>query len=809
MVILETSMETESVTSTKEASIKNIRFNTNDNNNNNTNTIDNNNRLLLLQGEEENQSIKNEFEMSPARDSHLNSTPPAIDDHEDEDKDGSNRNSIGSSTDNTHNKVHLNSNNLNDHDVTIQDCHHHHHHDDGNDNDNDSNNNDDADAVEIILEENDAKRKLGIRLPQDPAIHDHDENNGRSDEYHNPENEDENDAEAESRTAPSAISTSSSTDVSITADVNGNDNADGTNNHNKYHNGNDHDNADGTPFESQQSRDFYFADSESFDTHGAKELTLAVTKEDEQEDFAQDHNDDTNDDFHSKSSPPPQQQQQYDAAINNGSHDDFGSSSSPLRISTGFNLASSSRPSPSLKSPMRCESPGMRKRKEELNKSQRSIRQLEEQLNLVAKEQPHNPAYHPSSFQSQQLHQHQQQQQLHAEYDDAESMSSTLTSTCSLLLHGSSRTLLTGSSSSNIIINMNENTELGTSNISPQRQRSPKHIGSPQMRNAFAAQRESRRLSGSSPRKSGKSMDGNGSVRVSSMPTPFTNNGSSVATPKASNNDGRIHGISSKDGTMMMSNEVEVEAKLAEQRRAHEDQIDEILEQLNAIETTYGDEIASLKARLSKKEIMEEGLLSSLTSYQLKNAEIKQKYELTLTNLDEAKQEFEAEHERYAALMRKMEQEKMKFVEAAREEVRSAAELQFASAQKTFIKLKQDYQQCLEERDTLGRQCEDIIEKVESLESKERAQEAMISQLMVEGADSEAKTATEKAEALKMKQEYMEKSHAINEKADRESAEAFALADQAIKEKEVLKKENSELQSLCEELMAIVEGRAK
>ena len=48
------------------------------------------------------------------------------------------------------------------------------------------------------------------------------------------------------------------------------------------------------------------------------------------------------------------------------------------------------------------------------------------------------------------------------------------------------------------------------------------------------------------------------------------------------------------------------------------------------------------------------------------------------------------------------------------------------------------------------------------------------------------------------------------EKADRKCAEAYAVADKATEAKEALKKENSDLQSLCEELMAIVEdGRAK
>lgn len=734
-MVIKSSMGVESVTSTKEqvTSKETNRFDSTidiDTTVVHENNIDCNNDKILR----EDHSIKNEMELSPRRDEESNSI---IDIHDDENNGNGNASLISNST---------------NHNLVMQECHH----DDGNDND--SNHNDDndidskynANAVEMILEDNDTKEELGIRLPQDPAIHiSNDDIDGPSDDWN---------VDAEIRTAPSGVTATS-------------DNA----------NDHDNDNADVLVLKSLPSRDISFDESESFDGQGAKDLILAVTNEEEQEDLDA-HDYDTIDDTQSQQLP-----HRDPSIIDNGNRVPVSSSyASPLRVSTGFNHVSADHPSALMKSPTRCESPGMKKRKEELNKSEQSIRRLEEQLNIVSKEQQQHNSILPSKSQSQQPH-------APLDHDNVESMASTLTSTCSLLLQNSSRTLLTGSSTI-----INADSELDSC---PQRQQtSPIQGKSPRMRRAFAGQRESSQPLGSPSRQSSK--DGrDGAV----TPTPVINSEflGSVTTPKASNNN-FDNGKDSID-----SYTSKVDAKLAEQRRAHEDQIDEILDQLNSIENTYGKEIASLKDRLSKKEIMEEGLLSSLTSYQLKNAEIKQKYEQTLTNLDEAKQEFEAEHERYAALMREMEHDKMMFVNAAREEVRSAAELQFASAQKTFVKLKQDYKQCLEERDTLEQQCGDMIEKFDCLEVKERSQEAMISNLMVQGADSEAKMATEKAAALKIKQEYTEKAHAMNKKANRENAEAYALVDQAIKEKEALKKENSELQSLCEELMAIVEGRVK
>ena len=612
-------------------------------------------------------------------------------------------------------------------------------------------------AVEMILQDdsNDDNMKEGVRLPQDPQNDGHCHSN----------NDDTDDTDI--RTSPNG-------------NENENENENGNGNENATSPSRKSDNVhDSTSSQSLYLRDISLDESEftphSPDAQTAKDLILTVTNEDEQEEYDSQEND-TDDESNEQQQQQQQQQQQHDASImKKNSH---LSSSSPLRLSTDFAQLTTNQSNAGMKSPMRSESPAMRRRREELNKSQKSIQQLEEQLNLVPKDtfQPFQP-----------------------DYDDGESLdNSTITSTPSLgLLFGSSRTLLTNSSK--FINDSQTQVQMEQHHVrSPKRQQSTKKVGSPELRKVFAAQRDSSRLLQSPTRQSSAKSFGDETI--------VTNNAS---PPKAVNNNNNDNNTPNEfEKCRMTPHEVDqmrafYEKKLANQRHAHEDQIDEIIEQLNSIETTYGKEIGSLKDRLSKKEIMTEALTNSLTSYQIKNGEIKQQYEITLTKLDEARQEFEAEHERYAALMRELEREKMKAVEAAREEIRVAAERQFASAQKTFVKLKQDFNQCSEERDFFE-------QKHGALEIKERAQEATISTLMAESADSNAKMATEKAEALKMKVEIEKSVNSKIEKAERKCAEAYALAGEATEAKEALKKENSELQSLCEELMAIVEGgRAK
>ncbi len=269
------------------------------------------------------------------------------------------------------------------------------------------------------------------------------------------------------------------------------------------------------------------------------------------------------------------------------------------------------------------------------------------------------------------------------------------------------------------------------------------------------------------------------------------------------------------------------EKQLQSQRRTHEEQIDEIIEQLTSIESAYGAEIDCLKDKLSKKEVMTEALTSSLSdlrnknillkndvqSYQLKNEEIIQTYELVVTKLDETKIELDEGQERYRALQKQCNREKMEAVQAAQSEIRSAAESQFALAQQTYMKLKQDYQESCDERNVLKDRVEDLAVQ---MDSREREQEGQISRLRAELATAKAQLATSEAESLKMKQSHIEQNQLLIDsekllrrkvaKAEKETVEARTVVDNLLKEKKVLVAENKELNAVCEELMGMVEG---
>ena len=132
---------------------------------------------------------------------------------------------------------------------------------------------------------------------------------------------------------------------------------------------------------------------------------------------------------------------------------------------------------------------------------------------------------------------------------------------------------------------------------------------------------------------------------------------------------------------------------------------------------------------------------------------------------------------------------------------------------------KKDYRHKSDENSLLTLQCEEMTHKVDQLEQKERENDKDMSKLMSEVAFAKAAMATIQAEMQKMKQGYNEKIQ-VYVKKDKASAAKLAqtekdckdaqkLIDEACKEKEVARKENLELQTLCEELMGIVEGNSK
>eukprot|EP00557_Chaetoceros_sp_GSL56_P000042 CAMPEP_0176495282 /NCGR_PEP_ID=MMETSP0200_2-20121128/10564_1 /TAXON_ID=947934 /ORGANISM="Chaetoceros sp., Strain GSL56" /LENGTH=882 /DNA_ID=CAMNT_0017893131 /DNA_START=105 /DNA_END=2750 /DNA_ORIENTATION=+ len=208
----------------------------------------------------------------------------------------------------------------------------------------------------------------------------------------------------------------------------------------------------------------------------------------------------------------------------------------PLRIATSVPSDSSIR-NDAIKSPMRCESPGMRRRREELGRSHRSIRELEEQLY-----QTEIDYQHQRQQQQQQLQLAQNQvvntQSQHSidrfveapEIQDCgQSLSSTTSSTISSfgLLHNSSRTLL---SSSNAAIDNDCSSDDKVSNVSNNRDQ-PRKNDVTVLRKAFSGQRDSSSIIPSEE-------DASNTQPVSSWGTPKAANRSSPTIERDDENGG-------------------------------------------------------------------------------------------------------------------------------------------------------------------------------------------------------------------------------------------------------------------------------
>jgi chromosome segregation ATPase len=129
------------------------------------------------------------------------------------------------------------------------------------------------------------------------------------------------------------------------------------------------------------------------------------------------------------------------------------------------------------------------------------------------------------------------------------------------------------------------------------------------------------------------------------------------------------------------------------------------------------------------------------------------------------------------------------------------------------VKLKQDYTNLLKEKEGLSTEMASYKKK---LETKDRDSEAKISKYMAELADVRATLATTQADAIKMEQklkgQFMELQDRYKEmemklgQEGKNYEEMQQMIDEADREKQILVKENKELQALCEELMGIVEG---
>ncbi|GFH47824.1 predicted protein [Chaetoceros tenuissimus] len=258
------------------------------------------------------------------------------------------------------------------------------------------------------------------------------------------------------------------------------------------------------------------------------------------------------------------------------------------------------------------------------------------------------------------------------------------------------------------------------------------------------------------------------------------------------------------------------EKKLHLQKQTHDQQIDEILQQLNHLESTYEEQLVELRESVTKTNIMNEALMNQLVVYKTKLEEESQLVETTKTQVKELQTSIEEMETMHESQLLNLKTSKEDAIIQAREEIRLAAESQFAAAQKTFLKLKQDYISLKTEKQDVEKKYTITRDKLLQLEKKDQNYSQEMNKVLAENAELQAKLATDNAETLKLKQSYLEKANSFVQKEqnleerlevlEKERKDAVRAYSVVAEEKEALKNENAELQALCEELMLIVEG---
>lgn len=214
-----------------------------------------------------------------------------------------------------------------------------------------------------------------------------------------------------------------------------------------------------------------------------------------------------------------------------------------------------------------------------------------------------------------------------------------------------------------------------------------------------------------------------------------------------------------------------------------------------------------------------DALTTSLSDYKQKNQALEQEmeqYTVTCTDLEykledatlqlqDSRRELITIRQHYETLRKSSEHEKKEAISYAQQEIQSQAEAQFAAAQKKYIQLKTDHQQNLSEKDILQEQLKSLTQQ---LDSKERVHKSHISQVQEELNVLRLELSSARIENQKVKSMLNERMNQL-ERNELNLEEQLALkvkeCQESTRQKHALKRENAELQSLCEELMSMVE----
>jgi len=267
--------------------------------------------------------------------------------------------------------------------------------------------------------------------------------------------------------------------------------------------------------------------------------------------------------------------------------------------------------------------------------------------------------------------------------------------------------------------------------------------------------------------------------------------------------------------TLAMSQRIVAAEELAEKRtkeleelRAETNaELDEVLQSLDRVEAEYNGKLADVQSALDQKEIAYSSasaqLAESMVAKQQAEAECRRlemeahSNNATIVSL---RLDLKTAHEEQSRVLEEERALRLDAVEAAKSEMRAAAEQQFAEANRHFLSLKRDYELSIEDIKVLKVEKQKADTAALQSNRKEAQMLSEIAQLKAELATLDAKVAKQAHEMIML---------SSNDRGDEYKAEcervrtSLSLVEA---DKARLVKENQELSAVCEELMSLVEG---
>jgi len=310
-----------------------------------------------------------------------------------------------------------------------------------------------------------------------------------------------------------------------------------------------------------------------------------------------------------------------------------------------------------------------------------------------------------------------------------------------------------------------------------------------------------------------RSLDGCGSVLTS------------TSTSSKSISQNTEYRSSSTFQRLVQQQKEKYERRLKTRAEEHVEQIDEIIQQLNNIEVKYQADISNLRASLTVKESNLVSLNALISQARLKNAKLmdeaaqhQAKYSAQRVEYDGI---FKIQKELEASILEAQNETKKTLaqreklisdaIRSAQEEIKVAAEKQFAQSNIAFIQLKKDLVVVDDEKKMWIKRAGEASGKLDDINSNSNRH---IDDLTRQVNKAKEELEYSKTDVSRMKQQLLNERIIFSERVEimtrdsaklgKDCAEAHQLAETIEREKSHLKREVDELKALSDELMSLV-----